>query len=231
MTAHKDFKQVSADMNDIGVLKTIKSICYNFEDQKHVPQSICKANTRLHNLKQAKHELPVQHCERCQNWTQVLEQCGGTIGKEAGLLKAVCMEKKISLAMASARELSMVSAATRERMLAIGFLLGADRSRHGNMIREFENLFVAGLDEWLKTLSDACGVMTNWKQERSTGLQINTKGVSFAMDGNKGKPRNRKNMTCFNCRKKGHLSCECNEDSDNNNDNNNDSDNNANTNV
>jgi len=67
VTQHQDWATVNRDMDGIGLLKIIKSICYNFEDQKYVPQSIHEASNRFFNLKQAKHELPVQCYERyCQ---------------------------------------------------------------------------------------------------------------------------------------------------------------------
>jgi len=80
-------------------------------------------------------------------------------------------EKGLDIKTASPTELSMINNLARERMLAVGFILGADRSRHGGMIREFENAYTAGRDEWLKTFTDAYRVMSNWirnKKKAST---------------------------------------------------------------
>ena len=46
----------------------------------------------------------------------------------------------------------MVLTATREQVLAMGLILGADRERHGAMIRNCENAFTAGRNEWPRTL-------------------------------------------------------------------------------
>jgi len=196
-------------MNGIDLLKIIRAMCYSFKDQKCLPQSIYEANNRFCSMRQSKHETPVQCCERHQNCAQVLEQCGGTIGQEEELLKVVYKEKKIKISSASASEKDDVSAASRERILGIGFIAGADTVRCGTMLRSFENACTAGRDEWPKTLSDAHRVMTNWKQERNSSPRLDNEGVSFATEGGgEGKKKNA-HATCFKCGKKGHVSYEC----------------------
>ena len=56
----------------------------------------------------------------------------------------------------------MVLTATREQVLAMGLILGADRERHGAMIRNCENAFTAGRNEWPRTLVASYREPTNW---------------------------------------------------------------------
>ena len=209
--SHKDYKSVSSRMNGVEVLKIIRAICYSFEDQKYLAQSLHEANHRFHSMRQAKHETPVQHYERFQNCAKVLEQCGGSIGQEEDLLKVIFKDMGMSPTTTIASEKDAVTAASRERMLGIGFIIGADRTRYGNMLRSLENAYAAGRDEWPKSLTNAYRVMTNWKQERNSGPRIDNDGLSFATEGGGGQPRKKKgaNSTCFSCGKKGHLSHDC----------------------
>ena len=52
-------------------------------------------------------------------------------------------------------ELKLVKDTTREYYLSIGFILRADRSRFGAMIRDFDNAYTTGRNEWPKSLVDA----------------------------------------------------------------------------
>jgi len=47
---HKDYSKFLAGRDGIGQLDVIKSICFNFHDQKYVPQSIHDAKVRFYTM-------------------------------------------------------------------------------------------------------------------------------------------------------------------------------------
>ena len=109
----------------------------------------------------------------------------------------------------------------RDRILATGLILGADRSVYGTMIRGFGNGYTTGRNEWPKTLTDAYRTLINWKGENSNNNGVsNNGGVSFLADsdgkqsgdnesagGNTGGYQDRRR--CYGCGKTGHISRFC----------------------
>lgn len=199
---HKDYAQVLADRNSIGLLVIIKSICFNFHDQKYVPQSIHEAKVRFYTIRQGQFDTVTQYYEKYQNNTQVLDQCGGDIGLDTAVWKTVCGELNINEATTDADECKKVGSVVKDRMLATGLILGADRVRYGSMIRSFENAFTTGRDEWPKTLVDTYRTLSNWKRENTGGGQLESEGVSFGTDGTtEGAGKDYSNAMCWRCRK------------------------------
>ncbi|KAL3935506.1 MAG: hypothetical protein SGARI_002947, partial [Bacillariaceae sp.] len=88
--AHPDYKKTSDDRNDIGLLRIVRSICYDFQDHKYSAQSIFEAKRRWYNCHQNKGETISQYYEKFQNCMQVVEQCGGSINLEPGMRTFVC---------------------------------------------------------------------------------------------------------------------------------------------
>ena len=54
-------------------------------------------------------------------------------------------------------------------------------------------------------------MMTNWKREQSTGVSLESEGVSFGIDGKERerKPRDKSKTRCWRCRKVGHQHRNC----------------------
>ena len=150
--AHPDFSMVSDVLNGVTLLSIIKAICFNFQEQKFIAQSVIETTCRFYSTKQHKNETVTHYYERYQNQLAVLEQCGGSVGADYGIQKLFFEEKGINPATASPEEYKMVLAATREQILAMGFLLGADPERYGAMTCDYESAFTAGQNEWPRTL-------------------------------------------------------------------------------
>lgn len=92
---------------------------------------------------------------------------------------------------------------TKDRVLAMASILGADSNRCKTMMCSLENACTVGRDEWPKTLTDARKTLTNWKQDTG-GQQCESDGVSFLNDN--GRFRGRK---CHNCNRLGHIAMDC----------------------
>ena len=88
-----------------------------------------------------------QYYEKYQNNLQVLEQCGATIGNDTGVRNMVCKELQIDVNTNDSDERKIVVTKTKDRILAIGFILGANKGRYSGMVRGFENAYTTGRDE------------------------------------------------------------------------------------
>ena len=76
-----------------------------------------------------------------------------------------------------------VSKKSKEHVLEVGLLIGADPNRYVPMIRASENAFTTGHEKWPNTLNDRYRTLTNWKREQSVQDCIITDGMSFGTDG------------------------------------------------
>jgi hypothetical protein len=125
--AHSKYAMASLARDGIKLLTIIKSICFNFQDQKYVPQSIYESKKRWYKIKQGRGEPLTQYYKHYQNNVEVIEQCGGTVGYEEGVRSMVCTDAGISQTTTNAGEVKSVLDKTKEQMLATGFIMGAGR--------------------------------------------------------------------------------------------------------
>jgi hypothetical protein len=87
--AHRDYQAIEQALNGIELLRVIKLICFNIEDEKHVPQKVHETKTAFYNLKQGKETD--QACQiRFMNTVQVIEQCGASLGEDPLTRTMVC---------------------------------------------------------------------------------------------------------------------------------------------
>ena len=86
---------------------------------------------------------------------QVLNQCGGAIGDEDGVRFIVFKTEGIGEATTDLAELILVSEKSKERLLSVGLLIGADPTRYGPMIQAFYNSFMTERYEWTNTLNNS----------------------------------------------------------------------------
>jgi len=85
--------ELSENGDGIGLLKQIKNIVYNFQDQKYMPLALYEANRRLYACTQGKN-TPQEYQVQFLNTVDVIEHCGGRIGAEPGIVAAIAAEKE-----------------------------------------------------------------------------------------------------------------------------------------
>ena len=78
--AHPDYEVTNDARDGVALLRIIRSICFDFQEQKFIQQSVHEALQRFYALKQAKHETVAQYYERFQNQLDVLNQIGASVG-------------------------------------------------------------------------------------------------------------------------------------------------------
>jgi len=153
------------------------------------------------------------YIEEFRTLVDVLEHHGGSIGIDAGCLKAeeasLTDEQKIK--------------SSCDKALAIQFLRQADRRRFGALWEDLVNQFSRGNNQYLKDLTEAHALLITFKQSREfvphcgqqpdgggmpivegSGLSFAQLGVTAGTDG-----IIHKHITCFGCQAKGHYSNTC----------------------
>ena len=103
-----------------------------------------------------------------------------------------------------------------EELHTIIFMYETDKSRYGIIIKEKKNDVLEGKDTFLKTVADACWVLSRWKNKygnKDTRLNEANDGMAFAIMGNEEKKGNKKKeITFYKCGKSRHYSNECHEE-------------------
>ena len=80
------------------------------------------------------------------------------MGHEPGIEKAVATERGYNYANMTAREKDEVVGEAQSRYLAVGFVLGADRSRYGRLIENLENDYLQGQNNYPTTHHGHSGI-------------------------------------------------------------------------
>jgi hypothetical protein len=138
----------------------------------------------------------------------VLEQYGGTIGRDQG-----AVEDEIEAAgytiLATAEETKQASDIARSKFLAMSYLLMVDKQRYGKLLDELENDFTKGTDNYPDSVTNAYNLVVNHKgQQRVVSRLFNdSEAVSFANVDGKKVPPDIATIKCYACRKDGTL-CE-----------------------
>jgi hypothetical protein len=103
------------------------------------------------------------------------------------------------------KEKTKAHSLSRERYLAVAFLLGADRNRYGLLLEEIENEYLRNRDESSKvgsyplTVADAYEYLENYKKnprniQRLMGhVDPGPLGMAFAQNGESGENQNERN--------------------------------------
>jgi hypothetical protein len=237
IASHSDYETTEDVSDAIGLLKTIKSIMFNFQGQIYRPQALRDAKRRFYNLFQDRHMTAQAYLDKFQNSVEVIEHCGGDLGIDNGLIDATFTTANPVVNRDTATPATMEAAKkyAREQYLACAFLLGADRKRYSKFLENLENDYTQKNDRWPKTITDAYSLLINWKQDPRSLLQVvgaSSDGIAFTNVGEKATAKKVTNSTpatttgnekervwvqflpihtvkCYECNKMGHYSNEC----------------------
>lgn len=120
--------------------------------------------------------------ERFQNTVWVTEQTGGFFGFKP----LVATETGHDVATkATVQMAAMLAGTSKERTLAIAFLMGSNPDKCGSMIQSFKNAFTVDRDKWP---TQAHSTLNNWKRDTGGQVRTGTKGVLSFEDESQAAP-------------------------------------------
>jgi hypothetical protein len=79
--SHRNCLVIDRNLNGVDLLRVIKLICFNNEDEKHVPQKVPEVKSASHALKRGRDSNRV--CQtKFLNTVQVMEQLAASLGED-----------------------------------------------------------------------------------------------------------------------------------------------------
>jgi hypothetical protein len=141
IASHSDYETTEDVSDAIKLLKTIKSIIFNFQGQIYRPQDLRDAKRRFYNLYQDRHMTCQAYLKKFQNSVEVIKHCGGDLGIDTGLIDATfaTVNPAVTRDTATPETLKAAKKYAREQYLACPFLLGSDCKRYGKLLENLEN--------------------------------------------------------------------------------------------
>jgi hypothetical protein len=94
--AHRDYHVIEQTLNGIELLRVIKLICFNIEDEKYVPQKVHETKASFYTLKQGR-DSDQAYQIKFLNTVQVIEQCGASLGEDPLTRIMVCKDLGYSI--------------------------------------------------------------------------------------------------------------------------------------
>jgi hypothetical protein len=129
LEANNTYTKMSEEVGLMKLLKEIGALVYNFQSQKYAPQALHKGKQRFYLLSQDKHSTCQLYLERFQNYVDVMEHCGGSIGQELGLVQKVLTKNGLRAGKVMTDQIREAQNTAQEQYLAAAFILGSDQNQ------------------------------------------------------------------------------------------------------
>lgn len=219
LEALKGFKSMSSAADSLLLLKSVKGIVFNFQEQTYRVHSIHAAKRKFYSMTQERNMSCQDYLEHFQNCVDVIEHCGGTMGEDEGTIVDILAESALTRTSADSAQLLDATIKAKERYLRYVFICAADRSRYGKLMEDLENSYVQGHDKYPKAMTSAFNLLIYWRYTPVPAQGIGTRGndgLAFATtdEGRKGTSKKKpeppiEEIQCYRCKCMGHYAGDC----------------------
>jgi hypothetical protein len=213
--AHRDYKVIEEELNGIELMRVIKLICFNIEDEKYAPQKVHEIKAGFYALNQGR-DSDQAYQINFMNTVQVIEQCGASLGEDPLTRTMVCKHLSFCANTTITTEMVEITKKVRDYTLGTVMILGGDPDHYSIMIRGLNNSSLAGRDEWPKTVTEAYNYLSKWEgDDTSARAARDFEGVAVTNDTRETQPYKREpqdwhaKMTYRKCKKVGHITTFC----------------------
>jgi hypothetical protein len=142
LKSNSSYDGISVDADSLALLKEIRSEMTGFKKRNYLPRSVHSIMREFYNLSQGKHRTNQEYYDEFNKLVAAVDECGAMVARHPTIYDEVIEEIAFDVDSATADEISQAKSTSRERYLAVAFLLGADRIRYGIMIEEIENEYL-----------------------------------------------------------------------------------------
>ena len=216
-----EWEAIDCNQDTIKLIKKIKTLSFNFQEQKYLPCALINAQRAFYFGQQLPKDTNDDYYKAYKSHVNVLEQYGDGFGTYKVLLQEDANWNE-RLAMDSNKHKRTVKAA-QGKFLGYYFIRQADEKHYGKLKLMLENQYTMGRNAYPTNLTAAYQMLTNYRSaKKPPQVQTKLEGmVAFQQqhhpsnnntkpkDNNNSAPPDKKDNCCFNCNKKGHWANEC----------------------
>jgi hypothetical protein len=175
-----------------------------FKKRSYFLHSVHSIISEFYNIAQGKRSNQ-EFYDEFNNLVAAIDEYGARRGKHPTIYCEVISEIAQDDTNPTPKEKTKAQSLSRERYLAVAFLLGADRNRYGLLLEEIKNEYLRNCDESSKvgsyplTVADAYKYLENYKKnpkkiQRLMGhVDPGPSGMAFAQNGESGENQNKRN--------------------------------------
>jgi hypothetical protein len=112
-----------------------------FKKRNYLPHSVHSIISEFYNIAQGKRSNQ-EFYDKFNNPVAAVDECGERLGKHPTIYREVISEIAEDDTNPTPEEKTKAHSLSRERYLAVAFLLGADRNRYGLLLEEIEKKYL-----------------------------------------------------------------------------------------
>jgi hypothetical protein len=153
--------------------------------------------------------------ELFQTHVSVVEQYGGEVAKDPGVIHSELKLEGIDLAKSTAEQKQTVIKSAKGKYLDVTMLEAAGVTRYRKLNKDLENQYTMGHINYISTIAAAYNLIVNYTESRKNGRPVSTPecGVAFTNVDDAststpqydGDPAWLSKIKYFKCEKKGHF--------------------------
>jgi len=205
--ATTDFKATSKSQDTIALLKVIKQVMFCCDKVQFSPHALRNAHRKI----EGQMATPNEYLEYFMNCVDVILYSGGKIGLDPNMIKLAEKDIGVEYEKGTDKQKSKIHATAKELYLASCFFLGVTKHRYGRLIESTETNFIQNVNQYSKTISSAHSLLLNYKQYPRNLINMVggfSNGIEFTTATTEKMKRDKTQVTCHRCGKKGHYANE-----------------------
>jgi hypothetical protein len=204
------------DNDVVALLMMIRSYCCQFDTLNDEYMLIVGAIKNLLYFFQKTTQANADYHEYFMAMVEVIEEYGGagSLTYFPNIIKKELESKKINMDKASTSEMRDAKMIVRDKSLAVLMLSGANREKYGELKCSMAENYVTGTSEYPESPEVVLRILSaytpppGWNRRLKQERGVRDEGEMFVqLDGRDNSWK--KNISCHNCGKKGHLKREC----------------------
>jgi hypothetical protein len=133
--ATSGYQDMETQSDLIKLIKTIKGLSFQFEGHQSNTRGRLLAHGRFHQLALDRDMTNARFLEKFLTSVSVLEQYGGTLGRDEGVIEDKIAEAGYTMP-ASDKDTQTASDTARDKLLGMAYIILVDRYQYGTLLDE-----------------------------------------------------------------------------------------------